>query len=281
MITVTNAAFCKRLYSLGALGVLHRAEEDDKLCKTVAEVRKDCEWVAASIGVGEDQRDLAKKLISAGANILFVDIAHGYSENVIDIGRWLKKNYPNVKVVVGNATNISFIYECANFADAIKVGLANGLACETALTAGCTEGQFTTVYKFREISKELGIPVISDGGIRKPADFVKALGAGAASVMAGSIFARCPESAAPNIKDASGKDKKLYAGMASRYVQDMWRGGLKSGTCPEGRVVLLDLGEPVDSLLERYSGALRSAITYAGVNNLADFRLKTKFGRRL
>lgn len=279
MLTVSNPSFCKKLYDLGALGVLHRADDCANLCTAITELAKTCSYVAASVGIGEDQKQLVDKFVRSGANIIFVDIAHGYSENVIDIGRWIKKNYPQVKVVVGNATNLSFIYECADFADAIKVGLANGLACETALTAGCTEGQFTTVFKFREASRELGVPVISDGGVRKPADFVKAIGAGAASVMAGSIFARCPESAAPFVKDVDGKNKKLYAGMASRYVQDVWRGGLKAGTCPEGRVVMLEVGESAADLLERYSGALRSAITYAGVDNITDFMVKTTFGR--
>jgi hypothetical protein len=90
--------------------------------------------------------------------------------------------------------------------------------------------------------------------------------------MAGSIFARCPESAA-EIVDG----KKVYAGMASRYVQDQWKGGLKEGTCPEGKIVHLDLGEPLEMFLKRCRGALRSGITYAGATDIESFQRLAEF----
>jgi IMP dehydrogenase/GMP reductase len=164
------------------------------------------------------------------------------------------------------------LYEVYRFADALKVGIGSGAACTTKNTAGCYEPQFSAVLKFKEEARRLGMPVISDGGIREPADFVKAVGAGAGAVMAGSIFARCPESAAEVVEG-----KKIYAGMASRYVQDRWKGGLKKGTCPEGKVVPLDLGEPVGRLLERYVGALRSGITYAGATDVKSFQELVEF----
>lgn len=166
------------------------------------------------------------------------------------------------------------LHETCDFVDAIKVGIAQGFACETKNTAGCTEKQFSAVFKFKELSKQYGIPVISDGSLREPADFTKAIAAGANSVMAGKVFAACPESAAEVIDN-----KKLYAGMASRYVQNKWRGGLKDGTCPEGGIRYLDIGEPLEQLLERYSGALRSGITYAGGTCIEDFQKEVEFVR--
>lgn len=268
MSTVTSADFCISLYEHGGFAFLHRAMPEAEYKQEVTAIAKKVAWVCASIGVGNGQCDLVKELIRSGANIICVDIAHGYSDPVIDMAKFIKSFSVNTKVVVGNTVNPDMIEDVVGCCDAIKVGIAQGCACETKDTAGCTERQLSAVLKFKAASKKYGIPVISDGGIRKPADFVKAIGAGAAGVMAGSIFAACPDSAAELV---DGKHK-LYAGMASRHVQNHWKGGVKNGTCTEGKVVLLPVGESSEKLLERYQGALRSGITYAGYNNVDDFR---------
>jgi IMP dehydrogenase len=276
MSTVCNADFCIELYKLGALGVMHRANSDSFILNEVKKISQHCELVAASIGVGDEQYKLAVKLIENGANIIVIDIAHGFSDSVINLGKKIKINYPNVKLVLGNTINTDFLYETYEFADAIKIGIAQGLACETKDTAGCTEKQLSCILKFKDIAHSLGIPIISDGGTRIPAHFTKAILAGANSVMAGSIFASCPSSAGEIVK-IDGNNKKLYAGMASRYVQDKWKGGLKPGTCPEGKVVYLDIGESLENLLERYSGALKSGITYVGGKDIKTARENAEF----
>ena len=276
MSTVCNDKFCIELFKSGALGVLHRADKDDSLIKQTINISKNCSNVAVSVGVGDNQKELLHKLVDAGANIIFVDVAHGFGSYSMDMCKYIKNKFQTVKVVIGNATNPDIVKHVHKFVDAIKIGIANGYACDTKYTAGCNEGQFSTVLKFKDVYKRYGIPIISDGGTRIPADFVKAIGAGSNSVMAGSIFARCPESAAP-IEMDHGIAKKVYAGMASKYVQEIWRGGLKEGTCAEGKKILLDMGEPVSSLLERYAGALRSGITYGGGKNISTFQKKVKF----
>lgn len=278
MSTVCNAQFCIQLYRQGALGVMHRAAYDEVLVKEVEKIAEACDLVAASVGVGESQLKLAAKLIEAGSNIIFIDIAHGYSDAVLNIGKEIKSRFPDVKVVIGNTTNVGLLQEAATFADAIKVGIAQGAACETKNTAGCTEKQFSAVLKFKEVAKQYKVPIISDGGTREPADMVKAIGAGANSIMAGSIFARCPESAAETIQ-INDKTCKIYAGMASRYVQERWKGGLKDGTCPEGGVRYLEQGESLDKLLERWRGALMSGITYAGGWDIPSFQTNVEFVR--
>lgn len=276
MSTVCNANFCIELYKNGSLGVLHRADTDENIIKETKKISKNCKLVAVSIGIGDGQKKLLNKLINADANIIFVDVAHGFGDYSIEMCRYIKEKYPHVKVVIGNTTNIDIVKDVYKFVDAIKVGIANGLACDTKYTAGCNEGQFSTVLKFKDVYKKYGIPIQSDGGVRIPADFVKAIGAGANSIMAGSILARCPESAAP-LEMEQGIAKKVYAGMASKYVQEMWRGGLKEGTCAEGKKILLDMGEPVKNLLERYAGALRSGITYGGGRDIESFQKNVKF----
>lgn len=276
MSTVIDSDFYIKLYKLGAFGVLHRADSKDNILSEIRKVAKECEWVAGSIGVDSDQLDFADQMIRSGCNIIVIDIAHGYSDPVLELGRRIKEIYPNVKLVIGNTTNPDILNECGYFADAVKVGIAQGLACETKNTAGCTEKQFSAVFKFKYLSKHYGIPVISDGGIREPADFTKALGAGANSVMAGSIFAACPESAA-EISYIDDEPKKVYAGMASEYVQNKWKGGLKPGTCSEGGIRYLEIGASVEKLLERYCGALKSGITYAGGKDIPSFHESVEF----
>ena len=277
MSSVTNSSFCNLLYRNGAMGILHRALKDHDLIREVKHIANKSKLVGVSIGVGEDQFDLCRKLVDAGANIIVIDIAHGYTDELITLGKKIKETFP-VTLVVGNVINPDFMTEVNDFADAVKVGIGQGLACETKNTAACTEKQFSAVFRFKELSKKYGLPIISDGGIREPADFVKAIAAGASSVMMGSVFARCPESAAL-IVSVDGIRKKVYAGMASRRVQEEWKMGIKKGTCPEGKEVLLDIGEPVELLLDRYSGALRSGITYSGATDIQSFQDNVQFVR--
>lgn len=277
MSTVTNSNFCIELWKLGALGVLHRAGSKEFLCNEVKFMSKHTNLVAASVGISSEDIDLAVCLATHGANIFFVDVANGYSIQALEFVKALRgKISSDIKIVLGNTTNINLLYEADELIDGIKVGIAQGLACETKNTAGFTEKQFSAVLKFKDISRKLGVPVISDGGVREPADFVKAIAAGANSVMAGSILARCPESAAEEIT-VDGELKKVYAGMASRYVQNQWKGSLKPGTCPEGKVVTLPIGESVEKLIERYSGALRSGISYSGATDIKSFQDNVEF----
>ena len=277
MSAVTDAKFCNLLGSLGALGVLHRAWP--LASEYILEASKlDGRWRAASVGAGPDQVKLATTLVDAGVNVIVIDIAQGYSPSVIKTGQEIKRLHPDVKLVVGNTINTELMYEVESFADAVKVGIAQGSVCETKNTAGSTMKQWSAVSNFKEVSRKLGLPIISDGSIKEPADFTKAIAAGANSVMAGRIFARCPESAAETV-EVNGELKKMYFGMASREAQRRWRGGLKKGTCPEGKTDLIPLGESASDLITRYSGALKSGMTYAGADNVTTFQRVVKFIR--
>jgi len=276
MSSVVNAEFCIRLYKFGALGVMHRAfKESGDYLDEVEKIANECPVVAVSVGVKENDFRLINDLHQAGANCFVVDVAHGFSDSVLKMCRHIKEWYPEVRVVAGNTINSEMIEQYHKYIDAIKIGIGGGSACITANTAGCTKNQFSAVYDCRSTAKAYNIPIISDGAIREPADFSKAIGAGASAVMAGSIFARCPESAA-EIVDIGGTKKKVYRGMASRPVQEEWLGKVNNN-CPEGKTVLLDLGESVENLLARYTGALRSGISYAGFDNIEDFKSGCEF----
>jgi len=275
MKSTTNSEFIIKLYKLGAFGILHRAAPVQWMVEETKKIVKECEWVAVSVGVGQNQFELAKTLVSAGANIITIDIAHGYSQPVIDLGRKIKKEL-GVKVIVGNTHNKKMYMEVLDFADALKVGLSNGIVCTTAITAACCEKQFSTVYKYRKLVRKYGMPIISDGGIRQASDFTKSIGGGASSVMAGGIFCRCPESAG-EIVEVDGQRKKIHFGMASSKAQDSWKGGVKPLTCAEGKVSYFDIGESAESLLNRYAGALRSGITYGGGTDIKSFQENVRF----
>jgi len=276
MSTVVNSSFCVELYQRGALGFMHRALDEEKYISEIKIIASNCSLTCASIGIGDDQFELAKKLIKNGANIIVIDIAHGFSDFVVDMAKKVKSFSKDTKLVIGNTINVKSAYEVDKYASALKVGIAQGSGCETFMMTGCTEKHFSAVLKFKKVSKKLGLPIISDGGIKNPSDVVKSIGAGASAVMAGQIFARCPESSAEVIEQ-DGQKKKVYAGMASRYVQQMWRGGLKPGTCVEGKTLLLEMGEPLKDLLERYGGAIRSGLTYSGSSTIKDFQKKCDF----
>lgn len=223
-----------------------------------------------------------KKAIGNLQGTKIENIKQGYSSASLKRPeRRLINNYQIVKILNKDINYIEIpVYDLTTESHSFIANncIVHNSVCETKNTAACIEKQFSAIYKFKDISKKLGLPIISDGGIREAGDFVKALAAGSNSAMAGSIFARCPESAAPTIH-INGEFKKLFSGMSSRWVQNQWKNGLKKGTCPEGTVKYLDMGEPVENLLERYSGALRSGITYAGGNDINSFHQKVRFVR--
>lgn len=275
MSTVTNAKFCNLIEQLGGLGILHRAwKTDEEYLQEVTMMTSHAKtWqnkFAASVGVGYDQLELAKKLIQKGINIICIDIAHGFSEEIKLMAISIKRYSKDTKVIVGNVINPEAVEYYDNCADAIKFGIANGLACQTKNTAGCNAGQFSAVNNAAERAKTLELPIISDGGVREPSDLGKGVGAGANSVMIGSLFAACPESAAEVVNG-----KKVYAGMASAEVMQKW--GKESTGRVEGKVVELEIGKNLEGLMNDFVGALKSSITYAGAVDIDDFQKKARF----
>lgn len=272
MSNVVNADFCIKLYKLGSLGFMHRAFQDNnKYIEEVIKISEICPVTVASVGINEKDYFLVEQLIRYGrASVICIDVAHCFSKNTLIMCKHIRENYPTIRIVVGNTINPNAIEFFNDYVDAIKVGCASGSCCETRNTSGCYKPQFSAVYDMKEKAQKYGMPLISDGGVREPADFSKSIGAGASATMAGYIFARCPESAA-KIIEIDGTKKKSMSGMASRLVQEEWKNKV-SNDCPEGATRIIDIGEPVEDLIKRYAGALRSGISYSGFNNIQDFR---------
>jgi len=151
--------------------------------------------VGAALGVGKEMMDRAKALADADVDVLVVDSAHGNSKNVVEAVRKVKNKFPHVAVVAGNVATPDGVRNLVEAgADCVKIGIGPGSICTTRVIAGIGVPQLSAVLKCAEEGAKLGVPVIADGGIRFSGDIVKALAAGASTVMIGSLFAGTEES---------------------------------------------------------------------------------------
>ena len=171
--------------------------------------------VAAAVGVTGDVMDRIEALVKVGVDAIVIDTAHGHSKGVLTTLKAVKKNYPELQVVVGNIATKEAARALADAgADAIKVGIGPGSICTTRVIAGVGVPQFSAVMMVAKELQGSGIPVIADGGLRFTGDLVKALAAGADTVMAGSLFAGVEESPGETII-YEGRKFKAYRGMGS------------------------------------------------------------------
>ena len=243
--------------------------------------------VAAAIGVTKDSLERAHALINAGVDAIVIDTAHGHSKGVLSILYEIKSNFKNVDVVVGNiATAEAALYLVNNGADAVKVGIGPGSICTTRIIAGVGYPQFSAVLEVANALKNTAVPVIADGGIRYTGDIVKALAAGASTVMLGSLLAGTKESPGETII-FEGRKFKSYRGMGSveamkegskdRYFQDVEEDIKK--LVPEGIVGRVPYkGELYESMLQ-FIGGLRAGMGYCGAKDVKALQENSKFVR--
>ncbi|HAG15129.1 MAG TPA: IMP dehydrogenase [Bacteroidales bacterium] len=228
--------------------------------------------VAAAIGIGGDTMSRTEALVKAGVDALVLDTAHGHTKGVILTLKKIKELYPNMEVVVGNiATGDAAKALVEAGADAVKVGIGPGSICTTRVIAGVGVPQFSAVLNVAEAIKGSGVPVIADGGIRYTGDIVKALAAGADTIMAGSLFAGVDESPGETII-FEGRKFKSYRGMGSveamqqgskdRYFQDME--DEISKLVPEGIVGRVPYKGSLSEVIHQMVGGLRAGMGYSG-----------------
>ncbi len=208
----------------------------------------------------------ADALVEAGAEILTLDIAHGDSVMMLEVLEYLKKTHPHVDVIAGNVAMPDGVARFINAgADAVKVGIGPGSMCTTRIITGCGVPQLTAVALCVAEAKKHNIPVIADGGIKTSGDIVKALSAGAETVMLGSMLAGCLETPG----EIQGGMKK-YRGMASKDAQVSWRGNMQKGMAAEGESRLIPCKGSVENVIDELAGGVRSGMTYLNANNLKD-----------
>ena len=240
---------------------------------------------AAAIGVGPDSLKRAEALVSAGVDVLAVDTAHGHSENVIRLTRVLKTEFPNIDVLAGNVATADGVRALAEAgADGLKVGVGPGSTCTTRVVAGVGVPQLTAILECARAADCYDLPVVADGGIRWSGDITKALAAGAASVMIGSLFAGTDESPG-EMEIFQGRSFKVYRGMGSlgamregsadRYYQEVHQPKL----VPEGIEGRVPYRGPLAETVFQLVGGLRAGMGYCGAANLQQLRTKSRFIR--
>ncbi len=244
--------------------------------------------VGAAVGVGADRAERMAALIQAGVDIIVIDTAHGHSQAVIDAVKAARREYPDLALVAGNvATPEATEALLKAGADTVKVGVGPGSICTTRIVAGVGVPQFTAVQRCAAVAKRLGGLVISDGGIRHSGDVVKALAAGAASVMIGSLLAGTDE-APGELVLYQGRSFKTYRGMGSlgamqagsadRYFQ----GKIASDGgkfVPEGVEGMVPHRGSLSASVYQLVGGLRSGMGYVGACNLDALFARARFVR--
>ncbi|HUS85897.1 MAG TPA: IMP dehydrogenase [Bacteroidales bacterium] len=232
--------------------------------------------VAAAIGISADTFERADALVNAQADALAIDTAHAHTKNVINILKELKKKYPGLDVVAGNVGTAEAATLLADEgADAIKVGIGPGSICTTRIVAGVGIPQLSAIYNVAKALKGRGIPVIADGGIRYSGDIVKALAAGADTIMTGSLFAGVEESPGETII-YNGRKFKSYRGMGSieamqsgskdRYFQDI-EDDIKK-LVPEGIAARVPYKGTLAEVIYQLIGGLRAGMGYCGAETI-------------
>ncbi len=265
---------------------------------TVKDIKKKAEYpnackdesgrlrAGAAVGVSADTHRRVDALVEAGVDAIVVDSAHGHSAGVVKTVEKIKATYPETAVIAGNVISSEAVEALAAAgADAIKVGIGPGSICTTRVVAGVGVPQVTAIMRCREACDRLGLPLIADGGIKYSGDIVKAIAAGAHSVMVGSLFAGTEESPGETVL-LDGRSYKVYramgsigamkAGSSDRYFQENVEA---RKLVPEGIEGRVPYRGPLSQTVFQLVGGLRAGMGYCGAENIEALRTRSRFIR--
>ena len=244
--------------------------------------------VSASVSGGKGDLTRMEKLAEAGVDVVVVDSAHGHSKGIMEMTKYIVKNFPKVDVIAGNIATgeaAAALAKCG--AHAVKVGIGPGSICTTRVVCGVGIPQLTAVYSAAKALRGSGVAVIADGGIKLSGDVPKALAAGADSVMLGSVLAGTEESPGEKIY-ANGRKYVVYRGMGSmaalkngkgsraRYFQD---NESEDDLVPQGIEGMVPYSGHVSSIMTQFCGGLRASLGYCGTKTVAELQARGKFYR--
>lgn len=285
MDTVTESAMAIAMAKAGGIGIIHRnLPISDQV--THVKLVKNVGLAGAAVGVGDDGFARAQALIEVGVDVVVVDTAHGHHRAVLDAIARIKKFSPAIQIIGGNVATRAGAQALINAgADAVKVGVGPGSICTTRVVAGVGVPQITAIMEAAKACNKAGIPLIADGGLQYSGDIVKAIVAGANSVMLGSLLAGCQESPG-ELVEISGVKYKAYRGMGSlgalqsrgeqksfskdRYMQDDVLSEDK--LVPEGIEGKVIFRGSVEDVVHQLVGGLRSGMGYAGAPDIQTLR---------
>jgi IMP dehydrogenase len=297
MDTVTEDRMAIAMALEGGIGVIHRNQAPKRQAEQVAAVKAAAVpadallanvdsrgrlRVAAAVGVGADSVARAEALVRAGVDALVVDTAHGHTRNVIEALRRYRASYgTSIDLVAGNVATpegTAALIEAG--ADGVKVGVGPGSICTTRIVAGVGVPQLTAIMMCAAAAHEDDVPIIGDGGIRYSGDIVKALAAGADSVMLGWLLAVAEESPG-EAERAGGRVVKEYRGMGSLGAMsagsDRYPQVDRHKFVPEGVEARVAVVGPLSGILYQLIGGTRAGMTYCGAESIADLRVKARF----
>ncbi|MGD8837167.1 MAG: IMP dehydrogenase [Desulfobacteraceae bacterium] len=241
--------------------------------------------VGAAIGVGEDRVERAQVLLDAGADVICIDTSHGHTLNVIDAVKELKSTFSEIEVIAGNVATAKGAEDLIKAGvDGVKIGIGPGSICTTRIVAGIGVPQVSAIMNCKAVSDKTGVPLIGDGGIKFSGDVAKSIGAGAHTVMIGSLFAGTDESPGETIL-FQGRSYKVYRGMGSieamrkgsrdRYYQTEQEEDDK--LVPEGIVGRVPYRGSLQSNIHQLVGGLKAGMGYVGCRSIAELREKARF----
>ncbi len=304
MDTVTESGLAIALSELGGIGIIHRnlsiaAEADE-----VKRVKDAGHLVGAAIGVSEGYKERLESLTKAGVDVIVLDSAHGWTNKFIEALSFIKNTYKNLDVIVGNIATFEAAEDlCKHGADALRVGMGPGAICTTRVISGMGVPQVTAILETSRAAKRYGIPVIADGGIKHSGDMVKALAAGASTVMMGSFFASTVESPGKVVtfsrEEVPARFKSIINGHTSYQFKE-YRGmgsvgAMKHGVeiksedefhgksykdktlIAEGVEGLVPVKGTVKELIDQAVGGIKSGMYYVGSKNVKELHEKAKF----
>ena len=245
--------------------------------------------VGAAVGVTADVLDRAAALVEAKVDVIAVDTAHGHTSRVIEMVEAIKKRFPELEVIAGNVgTQEGAADLVAAGVSAVKVGMGPGSICTTRVVSGAGMPQITAIAAAAKAAGPAGVPVIADGGVKFSGDSVKAIAAGASSVMIGSLFAGTDESPGELIL-RQGRSFKSYRGMGSigamkegsrdRYFQE-FDGHTDTGKLvPEGIEGMVPYKGPLSAMVQQLVGGLRAGMGYCGTGSIRELQTRSRFVR--
>lgn len=298
MDTVSEHKLVTALALAGGLGVIHKNmsiadqakevemvknyEFDNEKNKRVLIDKKGRLCVGAAIGVTADMMDRVHALMDAGVDVFVLDSAHGDSKNIINAIKNLRLEYPSMELIAGNVATYEGALDLMKAgASAVKVGMGPGSICTTRIIAGIGVPQLQAVMDCARASKEMNVPIIADGGIKYSGDVVKALAAGANTVMLGGLFATCEE-APGDIYESNGKKYRTYRGMGS--IEAMAKGStdryFQTGHkkfVAEGVQGIVEVKTTAEELVFQLIGGLKAGMGYCGSKDIPTLQEKGTF----
>ena len=305
MDTVTESDMAIALGKLGGIGIIHRNLTIDDQVKEIIKVKKQQIIVGAAIGSGPGFEKRVDALVKNNVDVIVVDSAHGYTKSIIDTVKIIKDKYPQLQIIAGNvATYKGALALIKAGADGLRVGMGPGAICTTRIISGMGIPQISALFETCVIAQKYKVPVTSDGGVKYSGDMIKALAAGASTIMMGSIFASCQESPGKiyklnstqipsRFKNILKKDQDIYLFKSYRGMGSI--AAMKKGTeiksenefhgksykdrvlVAEGVEGMVPIKGQVKDILTQAIGGIKSGMYYLGTKTIKELHNKAKF----